>query len=196
MRTCIYFILLLAILISGCVASFTAVVPSTILVGDLKVMPSIAWNAAPASMRPYSRRDAQTWTQDGLLLDRIMIIPAVADGETLFISRDDTAALPTFSSDMLPNELEELLESSLVTFFGEGNAVVNTSGLRPHRFGENLGVLFDLDASLTDSPDYRGVAGAFIANDLLYLMLYVAAEPYYYGKHLDEAMSIIETASL
>jgi len=196
MRTCIYFILLLAILISGCVASFTAVVPSTILVGDLKVMPSIAWNAAPASMRPYSRRDAQTWTQDGLLLDRIMIIPAVADGETLFISRDDTAALPTFSSDMLPNELEELLESSLVTFFGEGNAVVNTFGLRPHRFGENLGVLFDLDASLTDSPDYRGVVGAFIANDLLYLMLYVAAEPYYYGKHLDEAMSIIETASL
>lgn len=196
MRTGNYLILLLAILISGCVASFMAVVPGTISVGDLKVTPSTTWNAAPALMRPNSRRDAQTWTQDGLLLDRIMIIPAVADGETLFISRDDSAALPTFRSDMLPNELEELLESSLVTFFGEGNAVVNTSGLRPHRFGENLGVLFDIDASLTDSPDYRGVAGAFIANDLLYFMLYVAAEPYYYGKHLDEAMSIIETATL
>jgi len=191
------FVLAFAISVSGCTTmSFVAVAPGPVLVGDLSLTPSTTWNAAPAMVRPYSRRDAQVWTQDGLLLDRIMIIPAVADGETLFVSREDTAALPTFRSDMLPNELEEFTESSLVTLFGEGNAVVSTSGLRPHRFGENQGVLFDFDASLTDSPDFRGLAGAFIVDELLYMMLYVAAEPYYYGKHIDEARSIIETAYL
>ena len=148
--------------------------------------------------RGYSFRIrlAQVWTQDGLLLDRISIIPAVPEGESIFVSRDKSIALPTFKSDMLPNELEEFVESSFVKFFGEGDAVVNTSGLRPHRFGEHRGVLFDFEASLTDSPDYRGMVGAFIANDLLYVISYSAAEPYYYGKHVDEAKMIIETASL
>ena len=189
-------ILLFVIFTGGCVTGFLAVVPGTIAVKDLNVNLSTTWNAAPATILPNARKGAQVWTQDGLALDRIMIIPAVPDGETIFISRDKSAALPAFKSDMLPNELEELTESSLVKLFGEGNAVVSTSGLRPHRFGENRGVLFDFEASLTDSPDYRGMAGAFIANDLLYIMLYVAAEPYYYGKHVDEAKLIIETASL
>ena len=194
LRTAI--ILLFVIFTGGCVAAFVAVAPGTIAVGNLNVTASTIWNAAPAILLPNTRKGAQVWTHDGLLLDRIMIIPAVPDGETIFKSRDKTAALPTFKSDMLPNELEELTESSLLKLFGEGNSVVNTSGLRPHRFGENRGVLFDFEASLTDSPDYRGMAGAFIANDLLYIMIYVAAEPYYYGKHVDEARSIIETATL
>jgi hypothetical protein len=189
-------ILLFVIFIGGCVTGFVAVVPGTIAVKDLNLKPSTTWNAAPPTILPYTRKGAQVWTQDGLLLDRISIIPAVPDGESIFVSRDKSIALPVFKSDMLPNELEELVESSFVKFFGEGNAVVNTSGLRPHRFGEHRGVLFYFEASLTDSPDYRGMVGAFIANDLLYVISYSAAEPYYYGKHVDEAKRIIETASL
>ncbi len=197
MKIRIYLVLLLGMLGSGCVPmSFVAVVPGTVTVGDLNVTASTTWNAAPAIILPNTRKGAQVWTQDGLLLDRISIIPAVPDGESIFVSRDKSIALPTFKSDMLPNELEELVESSFVKFFGEGNAVVNTSGLRPHRFGEHRGVLFNFEASLTDSPDYRGIVGAFIANDLLYVISYSAAEPYYYGKHVDEAKRIIETASL
>ena len=189
-------ILLFVIFTGGCVTGFVAVVPGTIAVKDLNLKPSATWNVAPPTILPYTRKGAQVWTQDGLLLDRISIIPAVPDGESIFVSRDKSIALPVFKSDMLPNELEELVESSFVKFFGEGNAVVNTSGLRPHRFGEHRGVLFDFEASLTDSPDYRGMVGAFIANDLLYVISYSAAEPYYFGKHVDEAKIIIETASL
>ena len=189
-------VLLFVIFTGGCVTGFVAVVPGTIAVKDLNLKPSATWNMAPPAILPYTRKGAQVWTQDGLLLDRISIIPAVPDGESIFVSRDKSIALPVFKSDMLPNELEELVESSFVKFFGEGNAVVNTSGLRPHRFGEHRGVLFDFEASLTDSPDYRGMVGAFIANDLLYVISYSAAEPYYYGKHVDEAKRIIETASL
>jgi len=189
-------ILLFVIFTGGCVTGFVAVVPGTIAVKDLNLKPSATWNVAPPTILPYTRKGAQVWTQDGLLLDRISIIPAVPDGESIFKSRDKSIALPVFKSDMLPNELEELVESSFVKFFGEGNAVVNTSGLRPHRFGEHRGVIFDFEASLTDSPDYRGMVGAFIANELLYVISYSAAEPYYFGKHVDEAKLIIETASL
>ncbi len=189
-------ILLFVIFTGGCVTGFVAVVPGTIAVKDLNLKPSATWNVAPPTILPYTRKGAQVWTQDGLLLDRISIIPAVPDGESIFVSRDKSIALPVFKSDMLPNELEELVESSFVKFFGEGNAVVNTSRLRPHKFGEHRGVLFDFEASLTDSPDYRGMVGAFIANDLLYVISYSAAEPYYFGKHVDEAKIIIETASL
>jgi hypothetical protein len=176
--------------------SFTAVAPGTIPVGDLNVSPTESWNAAPAIVLPSTRKGAQVWTQDGLLLDRIVIIPAVPDGEAILVSPDKTIALPVFKSDMLPNELEELVESSLVKMFGEGNAAVNTSGLRPHQFGDNRGVLFDFEAVITDSPDYVGIVGAFIANELLYTLIYVAAQPHYYDKHLEEATSIIESATL
>ena len=190
-------VLLFVILTGGCATGFVAVVPGTIAVQDLNLKPSATWNVAPPMILPYTRKGAQVWTQDGLLLDRIWIIPAVPDGESIFVSRDKSIALPVFKSDMLPNELEELVESSFTKFFGEGNAVVNTSGLRPHQFGEHRGVLFDFAALLgTDSPDYRGMVGAFIANDLLYVISYSAAEPYYFGKHVDEAKKIIETASL
>ncbi len=189
-------ILTFAIFTGGCVTGFLAVAPGTTAVGKLNIKASTTWNAAPVRILPNTRKGAQVWTQDGLLLNRISIIPAVPDGESIFVSRDKSIALPVFKSDMLPNELEELVESSFVKFFGEGNAVVNTSGLRPHQFGEHQGVLFDFEASLTDSPDYRGMVGAFIADDLLYVISYSAAEPYYYGKHVDEAKMIIETASL
>jgi hypothetical protein len=193
----IYMILLVGAVGTGCVStSYLAVAPGTVAVGDLKVTASTTWNAAPAITLPNTRKGAQVWTQDGLLLNRIAIIPAVAEGESIFVSRNKSVALPTFKADMLPNELEELFESSIVKFFGEGNAVVDTSGLRPHKFGENRGVLVDFEASLTDSPDYRGLVGMFTANDHLYVIFYLGAEPYYYGKYIDEAKMIIESASL
>jgi hypothetical protein len=197
MKIRICLLLLVAAIAAGCVTtSFVAVAPGTNTVGDLNVTASTTWNVAPPMILPNTRKGAQVWTQDGLLLNRISITPAIPEGESIFVSRDKAVALPVFKSDMLPNELEELVESSFVKFFGEGNAVVNTSGLRPHKFGENRGVLFDFEASLTDSPDYRGLVGAFIANDHLYVISYSAAEPYYYGKHIDEAKMIIESATL
>ena len=145
---------------------------------------------------PAAREGTQTWTQDGLLLDRLVLIPGVADGESLLVSQSESAALPTFRKDMLPNEIEELMESTLVKYFGEGNAAVSTANLRPQTFGEQRGVMFDIAARLTDSPDYKGTVGAFIADDKLYSVWYIAAEPHYYGKHSDRANAIIESAAL
>ena len=85
---------------------------------------------------------------------------------------------------------------AIVKFFGEGQAVVNTENLRPHRYGEHPGVLFDLTATVTESPEYKGLVGAFIANDRLYVMYFLAATPYYYDKHIADAEAVIKSATI
>ena len=154
------------------------------------------WNLVPAYSSAGSRKGSQVWTRDGLLLDRLVFIPAVLDGETLLVSRNKAAALPTFSKDMLPNEIEELVESTIVKYFGEGQAAVTTSNLRPQQFGERRGFMFDLDAIVTESPQYKGVVGAFVADDELYIMWYIGATPYYFDKHLADADAVIRSATL
>jgi hypothetical protein len=112
------------------------------------------------------------------------------------ISRSKSAALPIFKADMLPNELEELVESSIVKLFGEGAAVVSTANLRPHRYGENAGIRFDLDITVSDSAPYKGTVGAFIAREHLYLIYFLGVLPYYYDKHIEAASAIIDSATL
>ncbi len=176
--------------------TFSLVVPGVVTVEDLKLQADSGWNSAPPFATQSTRRGSVAWTKDGLLLDRLVIIPGVPDGESILVSQQKTAALPVFRADMLPNEIEELVESTIVKLFGEGQAVVNTANLRPHRFGEHRGVLFDLTATVTDSPGYRGLVGAFIASEKLYLAYFLAATPYYYDKHIAAAETVIKSATI
>lgn len=183
------------LLLCGC-ATWSLVPAGPVTVGALHLTSHAAWNKAPSLVLPQARKGAVVWTQDGLMLDRLVIVPAVPDGEPLFKDRKGHAALPRFKAGMLPNELEDLAESSVTKLMGEGDAAVTTSRLRPHRYGEHGGILLDLDASITDGPDYKGVAGAFEANGQLYFLLYLAATPHYFDKHLAEAEAIIKSATL
>lgn len=179
--------------LGGCI-SFAAVLPGESNFSGLTLKTTDTWNQAPREMTRLSRPDAKIWTRDGMLLDRFIIIPAVPGGEPIFRQTTSSQALPLFESSMLPNEIEELTESSIVKLFGEGGAVVETSMLRPHRFGENKGIMFNLDVSVSDGPNYRGVTGAMVVNEKLYLIVFLAAVPHYYEKHLDEAVQIIKSS--
>ena len=186
----------LGIILSGCTTTYSLVSPGAVAVDSLTVQIGNGWNRAPSMQTRSARSNAETWTKDGLLLDRLVIIPGVADGESLLVSRSESAALPVFRADMLPNEIEELVESSMLKFFGEGNSVVSSEGLRPYRFGDHVGFMFEVDAIVSDSPRYRGLVGAFIANNELYILYYLAAVPYYFDKHLVEAQRAIQSAVL
>ena len=196
MRKLIALQLICVAVLAGCVAPFALVTPGVVAVQDLKVQAGSGWNSAPSGYTRYARKESVAWTRDGLLLDRFVIIPGVPDGEPLLISREKTAAMPVFRADMLPNEIEELVESTIVKFFGEGQAVVNTENLRPYRFGDERGVMFDLTATVTESPEYRGLVGAFIANERLYVMFFLGATPYYYDKHIADAEAVVRSASI
>ena len=188
-----YFIMLtLSFLVTGCMPQYVAVSPGATSYNGLKIHTGQAWNLAPAEVTPMSRETSKVWTQDGILLDRIMIIPGVPSGESLFLAKTDDQALPVFKSDMLPNEIEELTESSIVKLFREGQVAVETSNLRPHKFGDNNGILFDMNVTVSDGPNYRGMAGALVVKEKLYVILFLGAEPYYFEKHMDEAIVIIK----
>jgi hypothetical protein len=186
----------MALCLSGCVTGYSLVTTGVNSIDTLTVDAGPGWNLAPSITGSANRKNSQTWTQDGLLLNRLVFIPAVADGEALLVVRDQGAALPVFRKDMLPNDVEELAESTILKLYGEGNAIVSTSNLRPHTFGEHRGFMFDLDVRVTESPDYRGLVGAFVVDDNLHFMYYLAADPYYYEKHRAAAEAIIKSARL
>ena len=187
----------LAVLASGCVStSYTLVEPGARAFEGMQVSATSGWNQAPPMHTPSMQKGAVLWTHDGPLLDQLIIIPGVADGEPLMKSSDKSAAMPLFKKDMLPNEIEELTESTFVKYFGEGNAVVTTKNLRPQRFGEYRGVMFDVDATVSDNPKYQGTAGSFVANDKLYMLFFLGAVPHYYDKHAAAATSVIQSATL
>ena len=190
-----FLLLCLTTVVSAC-ASYSLVSPGKHEFDGLTIQTSQAWNRAPGMVTPNSRSGSVVWTQDGLLLDRILIIPRVASGESLFKTKDKSMALPKFRSGMMPNEIEELTESSIVKLFGEAEVVVDSSHLRPHRFGDHQGFMFDLEMEVSDGPDYGGVVGAFVADQYLNLIIYLAARPYYFDKHLDEATAIIRSAKI
>lgn len=185
----------LFLLVSGCVSTKYTLVPAgSATVGNLQLSPVSEWNAAPEIDTPLARKSSQSWTVDGLNLNRLMVIADVADGESIFVPSHKGMALPLFKSDMLPNELVELTESSFEKLYEEGKSDVRASNLRPYRFGDRPGVMFDLDLTLADGPGYRGLVGAFTANSRLYLVAYIAAVPYYFEKDLDSARRVIESA--
>lgn len=179
--------------LAGCVTGYTLVEPGVQTLGPMRVTAGELWNRAPGTS---TRANGQTWTQDGLLLDRLIIIPGVKDGETLFVSTNAAQALPAFHADMLPNEVQELVESSILKMFGEGSATVSTSGLRPQGFGDIGGFMFDLEAAVSESPNYRGLVGAFVDDSELYVVMFLAAEPHYFDKHKGTADALIRSATL
>lgn len=187
--------MLTTMLVSAC-TTYSAVNPGAVQVGTLQVDPSMTWNAAPNVSGKYTNRLTQVWTQDGLLLNRIIIVPGVADGKSIFKQTKESQALPTFNSDMLAHEVEELVESSIVKLFGEGQVAVRTENLRPNRFGANRGFMFNMVVSVSDGPDYRGLTGAFVHEQQLFLLIYLGAEPYYYEKRRQEAEALIKSARI
>ena len=195
MRIRVILTLVATMFVSGCVA-YSAVKPGEVEVGSLHLDPSMTWNAAPNVGSRFTNRQTQVWTRDGLLLNRIIIVPGVADGDPIFRQTDKGQAMPVFQADMLANEIEELVESSIVKMFVEGQAAVRTEHLRPNRFGDKRGFMFDMIVTVSDGPDYRGVTGAFIHEKQLYLLMYFGAEPYYYDKHREEAESLIKSARI
>jgi hypothetical protein len=187
----------LALTLAGCeTLSYSLVPVGSRQVGNLEFNVAGDWNSVPSMMTPFAREDAQIWTRNGILLDRFFVIPAVKDGEPLFKQAKQSEALPLFRAGMLPNELMELMESSVVKLFGEGNAVVATDNLRPYRFGAIPGVLFDFEATVAEGPNYKGVVGMIKVEDTLYVLMYMGADPYYFDKSLPDATSQIQSARL
>ena len=188
----------IAMFVGGCatIEKYSLVSHGTRQVGNVSVSVNGAWNKVPDYMLAYTRDDSEVWTREGILLDRFIVIPDVPDGEPIFVQKKESTALPVFRAGMLPHELAELTESSIVKLLGEGNTVVTTDNLRPHRFGDDRGVVFEFTAITADGPRYRGLVGTITSGDRLTVLMYLAVSPHYFDRTLADATRQIESARL
>jgi len=185
--------MLIVTMVAGCAATapYSLLETGPVTVGTLQVDADAGWNAAAPALLRYQRQGAATWTRDGLLLNRMILIPDIGAGETLFKEPNKTAVYPRFRSDMLPHEVAALVESSLTKIFGEGETLTSSTNLRPATYGGVDGFAFEVALSFSDGPDYRGDVGGFIADGRLNLVIYLGAVPYYYDQHRERAERII-----
>lgn len=181
--------------LAACATSNRAVLPGVNTIGSLQVTAGNSWNSAPSKDTPASRSASRTWTQDGLLLDRLMLIPGIRDGESVFESPDKSAALPVFKVDMLPSEIEELIVSSIAGILGESGTVAGSANSRPQMFGDLGGHMFDLVSSTNDGADQRGMVGTFVTDDRLYVVAFLAQEPENFEKHRQDVETLIKSAT-
>jgi hypothetical protein len=193
---------LLAVAISSlalgaCVGPYKTIESGDQMVGDLNLDVAKQWNEVPPSQVANKRDGTQVWTQHGELLDRFILIPDTPSGEPIFVSKDNYLGMPNFDSGMLPNEIEALVETSILKFLGESTAVVETSSLRPKRYPEDqVGFMFDMEYELSEGPRYLGTVGGLVNNNNLYLMIYLAATPHYYETYVPDALAIMDSARI
>jgi len=188
-------LLLMALWLTGCaaMAPVAPVAPGSTQVADLTLTAGAGWNELTQSKDDHRA----AWTRDGVSIDRLWVFAGIADGETLLEEpKNSGAAFPKFRSGMLPNELVAFTESYLGKLFGEGDAVVTTMNLRPQRFGSQDGVRFEAAIQVADGADRKGVIGAFVANTRLYMVMYLAADPYYFDLNREAAEQVIASARL
>lgn len=186
--------IVVVLVITACAASYRNAIPGVDSLGKMQVNIDEGWQIVARSMTPYARSMSRTYTREGLPLDRVTLITGVNDGDTIF--KNSEASLPAFRKSMSPDQIEGLVESSLQMLFPSGDAKVSTTNQRPNGFSGLEGILFDVDIVVADGADSRGVIGAFVYEERLYLILYVAQDPGYYEKHLAGAMAVIDSVAV
>ena len=180
----------------GCAMGPSTVQPGVNSFGSMRVTADDNWTKAPIDATPLARSSSRTWTQEGLSNDRLIIIPRVAEGESIFENDSELAVMPVFRADMSPKETAELVESSIVNLFESGQAVVGSSNLRPQGFGAQSGFMFDVTAAVPDGTEYRGSVGTFVDDNEMFMVIFLAADPPYYDKYAERADAIIKSATL
>ena len=113
-----FFLFLLAH--SGCSPIYTLVPENQrIQVGNTFIVnPSIAWSKHPAP-------STETWTVDGPLLQRLVFIPGIKDGEPLVKQSTETKDFPVFHENMSPIEVKELFEATMSRMGAHQIAIAN-----------------------------------------------------------------------
>ena len=181
----------LAILLTGCVQYSLVSSNQLATPQSISVVPSGDWNKSPVKMG----KKTEIWTRDGEALNQLIFVGGVNDGESLFKEMNKDIPMPTFSPDMLPNDIEDLVSTSIKNL-ANGTIEVNTSNLKPSQVGESFGFRFNFDFYTESGLYKKGDALAAIKDDQLYVIIFIATSLHYYDAYLPEINDIFEKAQI
>lgn len=127
-------------------------------------------------------------TKDGLLLNRLHMV-SLEDGDPLLKVRAN-ADIPTFSSSSSELELVDFVTASLLNI---GYTQMKADNIRPYQADGQGGLRFDLSGSWENGLKVRGDAAAFVVEDMLKLVFFLAPTMHYYGQSAQEVDRILSS---
>ena len=175
--------------VTGC-AQYTAIDNSPQQIKGITVTPSNEWNKVPSA---HSFGGAPTWTQDGVSLNTISFLSNIKDGEAIVrVTKNDE--YPVFRADMLPTELVELIETTIVKV-SQGR-ILSSGQLQPRTIDSNMGFEYTFEYVAQDDLPRKVYVVAVIKNEQMHAILYQAARLHYYDSGFDSVRRLISTASI
>jgi hypothetical protein len=187
-------LLVIVFLLSAC-AHYTLVEPAKKdMGGSYSVEPQTVWNRSVQGK-------IEIWTLDGPSLAAVHFFNGIGDGQNLFPFYGKStrkAKLPQFNKNMTASEVQEFIVDSMMApyqrslvgpnMIGTG---VQTSHLRPFKFGSHPGFRFELSFLSEEGLEYEGFVVGTIKADKLYLICYAGTREFYYPKYQETAEQII-----
>jgi hypothetical protein len=187
--------LLATLALSGCAPSYTlvAAAPQRVASNTLQVSPGVAWNRAPKS--PLDVRWQENGTENGALLDSIVFVGGVPDGQAIAKQRRKADhQVPVFRATMTARDLVAMIESYYrIT---AGAAVFEAGEVTPVTFVGKPGLRFDYSYVGADNVRRRGRSVMAISGSKLYLMSLAGAALHYYAAALPDFDAMAVSASV
>ena len=158
-----------------------------------RVDPQIEWSR-------QQTHKLQIWTVDGPQLEQLRLYANIEDGDSLFPApgpQTRTQARehrPEYRLGMRAHDVVELVAATLEQ---SGAIDVVAERLQPGEFGNQSGFRFELAFKSELGLAYRGLAAGMItADERLHLILYMGAQPHYFGAYAPTVRRIVDSVRL
>ena len=190
-------VLILLALIAACATNkYASVVPGVTSFGEMRVTIGEGWLRAPASVIPEERSSSMTLTRENLEHDRLMLIPGVSDGQSIFQDQNNATPLPVFAANMNSEQIAAMVGQSMQQALWNGSATVTIKDARDNAYDGIAGFEFDLEVKMPSGPDHKGAAAGFVYEGRLYVIVYSAESPEYFDRHIDVVRQVIDSVTV
>ena len=127
---------------------------------------------------------AETWTMEGLPVDRLLLYSGIKDGESIYATGQESSSVKRFSfrANMQPDEIVSLFEGMLT----RDGSRFKLSGLAPFDFAGQKGFRFDY--ALTRKVDNVRLLGrgyGTVSRGELFAIVYMAPQLAFFARHKD-----------
>ena len=180
-----------ALLVSAC-APVKLIEPPRATIGDaFSVDPQIRWASVPA------RSGIELWTVDGATLEALTFFKGVEDGQPLYRGAmpggPEEDKRPKFRATMTPTDIAELFVDSYAMFHAQK---IETTGLRPAKFGTQDGFRFEITWVTPGGLDMQTLVAGAVLKKRLYAVVYSGARLHYFPRYRETVENLLKSISV
>lgn len=179
-------VIVLLLALAACASNQLLKANTSIEVFDLRIVTSLDWSR---TKRPRE----ELWTIDGMPLNRFVVISGIKPDEHVFLLTREKKRRPDgpwYRPGMRPDEIRDVVLDAL----REGGwSNVQSSRLRPAKFGGVDGLRFDATMTERNGLIYKGTFGAAEHDGRLTQFFWMAPAEYYYDRDVAAVNRMIDS---